>query len=365
MQTLETLAASVADQLEPQRTAAGAPDSAADSAAAANAEVDGRAAAALMRWVATHGLDGSVFVAGWEIGVLGQRGTDGFGGLLDRVSAAEHAAWNAVASRRQALSAEELAALVARLRVAARMLTRSAVKGFITGRDQSHRRWLRELRHDLRNPIGAIKNAVALLEETRDQTGTVQRLCTIAGRNASALESLVRSRAADDADPGAVDWAGRAPAVAVVERVTGELIALAPSLSSRVSVRRAPAQPVDALALEIALHALLRHVVAAGQSVQLSGGRSRTSHSAESVTLRLSAGTTPGDVAPREGQASTAAEGPLVTLARSALEGSGGALDAQTGDGGFALALPALAVGEETHDLAGEGKRPNRQPRAL
>ena len=361
MQTLETLAASVADQLEPQRIAIGA----ADGSATVDAELDRRAAAALMRWVATHGLDGSIFVAGWEIGIRGQRGTDGFGGLLDRASAAEHAAWNAVASQRQTLTAEELAALVARLRVAARMLTRSAVKGFITGRDQSHRRWLRELRHDLRNPIGAIKNAVALLEETRDETGTVLRLCTIAGRNASALESLVRSRAADDADPGTLDWAGRASGTEVVDRVIGDLVALAPSVSSRLAIRRPPAQPVDALALEIALHALLRHMLAAGHVVQLSGGRPRTSRGGESMTLRLGAGAMPGDVAHPDSQAGATTDGPLVALARSALEGSGGALDAQLSDGEFVLALPVLGAREESHDLAGEGKRPNRQPRAL
>src|SRR5690242_7417209 len=175
MQTLETLAAAVADQLEPPRKAAAGADRSADANADVDAELARRAAAALMRWIATHGLDGSVLLAGWEIGMRGQLGSEGLGGLLDRTSAAEYAVWDAVASRGATLTPEELAALAARLRVAARMLTRSAAKGFIAGRDQSHRRWLRELRHDLRNPIGAIKNAVALLEETRDDSGTVQR----------------------------------------------------------------------------------------------------------------------------------------------------------------------------------------------
>ena len=357
MQTLETLAATVAEQLEPQRVAAPL------AGRAAGAELDGRAAAALMRWVATHGLDGSVFVAGWEIGVQGQRGTDGFGGLLDRASAVEHAVWEAVAARAKSLAAEELAALVVRLRVAVRMLTRSAVKGFITGRDQSHRHWLRDLRHDLRNPIGAIKNAVALLEETPDDSGTVQRLCTIASRNASALESLVRSRAADDADPGALDWAGQAPASAVVERTVAELGALAPSVAGRMIVRRPPAHPVDALALEIALHALLRHTLAAGQSVQLSGGRPRSSRGGESVVLRVSVGPTPGDLAEPSDQGIGADDGPLLVLARSVLEGSGGLLEAQPAENALALVLPVLGSRKESHDLAGDDKRPNRQPR--
>lgn len=357
MQTLETLAASVADQLEPRRVAAPLADRAAES------ELDGRAAAALMRWVATHGLDGSVFVAGWEIGVQGQRGTDGFGGLLDRASAVEHAVWEAVASEAKSLAGEELTALVVRLRVAVRMLTRSAVKGFITGRDQSHRHWLRDLRHDLRNPIGAIKNAVALLEETQDETGTVQRLCTIASRNASALESLVRSRAADDADPGALDWAGQAPASAVIDRTVAELGALAPSVAGRMLVRRPPTQPVDALALEIALHALLRHTLATGHPVQLAGTRSRSSRKGESVVLRVGLGATPGDVAEPNHQVAAADDGPLVALARNALEGSDGLLEPQPAENGFALALPVLGSRKESHDLAGDDKRPNRQPR--
>lgn len=360
MQSLESLSASVADDLECHITAH---DPAGVSAS--SIEWDRRAASALLRWVATRGLDGGALLCGWELGVDGQRGTDGVGGLLDRVAAAERGAWSAIAARASeaTLQASDALALHPRLRAAARMLTRTALKGFIVGREQAHRRWIRDLRHDLRNPIGAIKNALALLEETGRDDGSVQRLCGIASRNASQLEVLVRSRAADEADRGAVEWAGRGLASVVVGRVVDELGAEAPEAAPRLAGARIPEATVDALALEIALHAAVRHVLESGRPASISAGVNAGTSHAERVTLRLAAPL--ADDRPRSASGGSGRRTPpLLAVARAVATGVGGQFTTSA-DGALLLSLPVLAPRDEGQDLPGRSQRDDRQPGLL
>lgn len=365
MENLETLAATVAEDLEHDRAGARA----AEPGAVAAAD-ERRVATALLRWVATRGLDGDALVQGWELGVHSQRGTDGVGGLLDRLSAAEQEAWRAVETRAplSALPAEHALALHSRVRAAARILTRTALKGFIVGREQSHRRWLRDLRHDLRNPIGAIKNALSLLEETGGGAQPVERLCGIASRNATALEGLVRSRAADEADRGAVEWAGRAPVSMVVDRVIGDIVATAPEAAARLATtRRLPSTAVDALALEVALHAIARHLLASCGGLTIADGSDDGTVAPERVLLRVAPATLPADQAtsPSVTGAGRRSYPPLLALARAVATGVGGQLSTAPAGTGLLLSFPALAYGEEGHDLRGGGQREDRQPGAL
>lgn len=356
MESLESLAATVAEYLEHDRD-----DNGPAGPRATPPADERRMAAALLRWVATRGLDGDALVRGWELGVHGQRGTDGVGGLLDRLSAAEQEAWRAVETRAplSALPAEQALALHARVRAAGRIQTRTALKGFIVGREQSHRRWLRDLRHDLRNPIGAIKNALSLLEETGGGAPPVQRLCGIATRNATALEGLVRSRAADEADRGAVDWAGRAPAASVVHRVIGEVAFTAPEAAARLAAtRRLPSTTVDALALEVALHAIVRHLLSSCGALTFADASDEAGVPAR-VLLRIAPAMPPAD-RPVLGTATSAGRRsypPLLALARAVATGVGGQLSTAPAGAGLLLAFPALGDREEGDDLGGGGQR--------
>lgn len=86
--------------------------------------------------------------------------------------------------------------LARRVQQAMSLLTVATVKGFTHAIGDGMRDQLRALRHDLRNPLGTIKNVIAMLDDaslTSDAHSTA-RFLAMADRNARSLEGLITNR---------------------------------------------------------------------------------------------------------------------------------------------------------------------------
>jgi signal transduction histidine kinase len=96
---------------------------------------------------------------------------------------------------------ESALALARRVHDATSLLRLAAVKGYTQSVSDELRRRFRTLRHDLRNPLGTIKSALALME---DETIPAEmranpRFRVLAKKNASSMEALIRTTLGDSA----------------------------------------------------------------------------------------------------------------------------------------------------------------------
>lgn len=214
------------------------------------------------------------------------------------------------------------------------LLTHVALKGFALAQASASRRRARELRHDLRNPLGAVRNSLVLLGEAldagapRDAAG--ERLRAMAARNVASVEEMIRTRLGDcEAMRG---WT-------TLHRPAGDTIGSlgVPFVGTDASCGAA----VDACALELAV----RVAVSAGAMAD---------RALPEVRLGGREGRLTVTVAPVR-------EGPLRSRAIALLErvvscAGGHMLDGTAAAGAIAFELP-LSSRDERNDLARPGER--------
>lgn len=171
------------------------------SIAAAQATVipDTLAAALGQEW-----WDDAVMLGGWAIGARAFSETAAPRGLMARLGALEDRALELALERTgegDAVARSAALDAVRRIRAAAALLHDAAAQAFSRAALQALEADARAVRHELKNPIGTIRNALCLLRESPDApllaegpSASPDRLHAIALRGTGALEVLVRDR---------------------------------------------------------------------------------------------------------------------------------------------------------------------------
>lgn len=157
-------------------------------------------------------------------------------------------------------SAREGISLVRRLHGAGSLFTEAACTAFAGAVRESLRQRLRALRHDLRNPIGTIRGAVALMQDELVPIETRQgvELRAMLARNAESLDALVAAQLGEG---------GRFSTVFTTREVSLHDIGLAVRRSLRAALSvvgcdivvsdRLPTASVDGPGFELALSTLV------------------------------------------------------------------------------------------------------------
>lgn len=173
----------------------------------------------------------------------------------------------------------ETFAVIRRMHEAISLLTLAATRGHAQRQQEDARSHFRSLRHDLRNPIGTIQSAAALMQDESlpEEQRSSARYADMVSRNAQSLEELIARELADSASPGGT------PAV---QRVSLRDLALAVRRAVRAEAERAECRvDVDdgfeevraaAGALELTLRSLLAATISAlpvGSSALLAGAQ--------------------------------------------------------------------------------------------
>lgn len=171
----------------------------------------------------------------------------------------------------------ETFAVIRRLHEAISLLTLAATRGHNQRQVEGVRSHFRSLRHDLRNPIGTIQSAAALMQDESlpAEQRSSARYADMVSRNAQSLEDLIARELTDGAPVGA------APST---QRVSLRDLALAVRRAVRAEAERAECrvdlddgfEEVSAAtgALELTLRSLLAATISAlpiGSAAQLAG----------------------------------------------------------------------------------------------
>ena len=222
------------------------------------------------------------------------------------------------------------------------LLSRAATKGFTHAWLGEQRRRASTLRHDIRNPLGTIRNAVAFLEDETipSHLRDLERFQRMIVRNAAQADALVSRYLGDGA---VVDAALPGQDVSIHD------VALAVRRSLREEAREAgveiivadalPMVSVDATAVELALLATVAGALEGRVCRQVSIEPDATRE--RSVRIRI--GVEPGERRDGEG----------LNLARELAQWAGGEL---TLDDTIVLELP-LSPRESRGDVAGADER--------
>lgn len=150
--------------------------------------------------------------------------------------------------------------LARRLQQASSLVALSAAKGYTHAVGESLRDRFRLLRHDLRNPLGTIKSALALMEDESLPVDARQspRFRAMATRNARALDSLIVSQLSDAAAMLPSLSHQQVSLRLIACAVRRDLRAEADARGVTVLVSNAGVEArVDAAGLELMLHELL------------------------------------------------------------------------------------------------------------
>lgn len=228
------------------------------------------------------------------------------------------------------------------LQRASALLVRAAVKGFSHADQQGQRRHLSMLRHDLRNPLGVIRNAIAFLEDDAipEHLRDPQRFRVIIARNARQAEALVTERLSETSllagEMAMRDVPIREVALAVRRQLRGEARAAGVEI---VVAEHLPVVSADPTMVELALLASVAGALESGAGARLAiqpdTARER------SVRIRLAT-----DRAEHH-------EVPGLELAREVARWAGGELSLSDP---LVLELPASAI-QAGGDLTGAGER--------
>lgn len=143
-----------------------------------------------------------VMRAGWELGAAAQGAGYPVDALLTEIELLSAILLYAAERQVDALDTPrevsttpptETFGVVRRMHEAASLLSLSATRGFSHGQQAGFRSHLRSLRHDLRNPIGTIQNAAALMrdESLPAEQRSNPRYADMVVRNAQSLEDLI------------------------------------------------------------------------------------------------------------------------------------------------------------------------------
>lgn len=221
-----------------------------------------------------HWWDDAVMLGGWQMGATAFAEHASLQELVARLAALQHRALALDLERAGAGDAiERRAALAAASRVcdAAALLQGAAVQAFSLAALRALEGRAREVRHEMKNPIGTIRNALTMLTEDSaapaggDRSGDSRQLHAIALRGTTLLETLVRDRLGG-ANAAEALLGGAVPADDVVGRVLRALAARASASGVQLSAgKTAPAASVRPghPGLELVLRSL---VVAAARS---------------------------------------------------------------------------------------------------
>ena len=120
---------------------------------------------------------------------------------LDLLAAALLRAAERASSEQAAATASEGIAVARRIIGAMSLLRLATITGYTQAAEDELRERFRAIRHDLRNPLGTIKSAVALLtdESVPTETRHNPRVRAMVARNARSLEQLIGEVLGDDA----------------------------------------------------------------------------------------------------------------------------------------------------------------------
>ncbi|MHB1224503.1 MAG: histidine kinase dimerization/phospho-acceptor domain-containing protein [Gemmatimonadaceae bacterium] len=172
----------------------------------------------------------------------------------------------------------ETFAVIRRLHEAISLLTLAATRGHTQRQVEGVRSHFRSLRHDLRNPIGTIQSAAALMQDESlpAEQRSSARYADMVSRNAQSLEDLIARELTDGAPVG-----GATPSS---QRVSLRDLALAVRRAVRAEAERAECrvdlddgfEDLSAAtgALELTLRSLLAATISAlpiGSAAQLAG----------------------------------------------------------------------------------------------
>lgn len=232
----------------------------------------------------------NVMSAGWELGAAAQAAGYSSDALLTELELLTAILLYAAERHVDALDVPrdvattpptETFAVVRRMHEAVSLMTLAATRGHAQRQQEDARSHFRSLRHDLRNPIGTIQSAAALMQDETlpAEQRSSARYADMVSRNAQSLEELISRGLADGASPTGT------PAV---QRVSLRDLALAVRRSVRAESERAECRvDVDdgfdevraaAGALELTLRSLLAATISAlpiGSAARLTGARAQ------------------------------------------------------------------------------------------
>lgn len=296
------------------------------------------------------GANDALMAAGWSVGSAAHAQRLSLHYLLKELDLLAtmvlYVAEQALADDRHASAADGVA-LARRVTRTFSLLTLAASKGFTHGYLTGLHQEYRDLRHDLRNPLGTIRSAVALMEDESvpPETRNNPRFRAMVLRNASSLDDTISQRLGDEllADPafGLHEVSLRQIALSVRR----DLREQASRKSCEVVVADSlPTARVDPLGFELALTSALTAALDAAAR-----------NSAVEVTLRerrdrsavVSVAYEPGT--PDGGRAAMPSD-----FARALLERTGGRLWVEEGSFHLEVATGGvLSAGHAAHDVAG------------
>ena len=224
--------------------------------------------------------------AGWELGAAAQAAGYSSDALLTELELLTAILLYAAERHVDALNVPrevattpptETFGVIRRLHEAVSLMTLAATRGHAQRQQEDARLHFRSLRHDLRNPIGTIQSAAALMQDETlpAEQRSSARYADMVSRNAQSLEELIARGLADSASPTGTP---------LVQKVSLRDLALAVRRSVRAEAERAECRvDVDdsfeevraaAGALELTLRSLLAATISAlpiGSSAQLTG----------------------------------------------------------------------------------------------
>ena len=147
-----------------------------------------------------------VMRAGWSFGVMGHSRRVPLYFVLEDLDLLEGLVLGIAYERARdgtpgAQTSHEAFAVARRAHEAASLLRLSAVKGYTQSVSEELRRHFQMVRHELRNPLGTIKSALALME---DETIPAEmregpRFRALARKNATSMEAMIRTTLGDSA----------------------------------------------------------------------------------------------------------------------------------------------------------------------
>ena len=147
-----------------------------------------------------------------------------------------------------------------RLQQASSLLTLAATKGYMQAMGAAMRDQFRHLRHDLRNPLGTIKNVLAIMDDETmpAEARTHPRFRAMAKRNARTLGELIADRLSDAEAVVPALVRQSVPLRTIASGVRRDLRAEAEAKAVTVVIGegRAPVM-VDAVGLELVLYELI------------------------------------------------------------------------------------------------------------
>jgi hypothetical protein len=210
----------------------------------------------------------AVMRAGWAFGEAAHAAGAAFHHVvkeLDLLDAMALYVAERVAARSDAVGALEGVRVARRLQRAFAALRLAATKSFANAHRDELRRRNRALRHDLRNPLGTIESAVALMgdESLPPDVRHSARYRAMVERNAKSLEALIGSQlsdAASDASALALQEVSLAELAQTIRRDlrhVAQRVACSIQLSPSLAAPGVATVVTDSVTLELALHSVV------------------------------------------------------------------------------------------------------------